>query len=414
MRSHFLSLHRYLGLMVSLLVMIIGLTGSLLVYDHSIQPSLRQQWHQVQPRDDRAMLQQIVGQALQNFPDSQLDWLELPVRETDPVQVRLEESDRRKFDLYLNPYTLEILGQYRQNPPWMRWVNKLHTQFLVGEVGHWLVGICGLTLVGLSLTGLPLWNGWQKPAVGFKIRWQSKRPILNYDLHKVGGILAVAMLMLLSVTGSFLVFQKPVVAWINSQGEPLTPVLHQAVIPCIQPPNSGGRKPQSPPILGDLGSECQMYVADASSQLQQVESPTNLRSKVQPQVMDVAKLEGMVSLVQTAYPDAQVLRLQFPKQKQTDFRVQIQFPTSTMPFAKNTIHIDPVGSTIIRADLIAQKPAVERLKKWIDLLHGGHYGGLAVMVLYLLVGLLTTGLSLTGLLIWWQKTYGKRPKPAKA
>ncbi|NJN37535.1 MAG: PepSY domain-containing protein, partial [Acaryochloridaceae cyanobacterium CSU_3_4] len=159
MRSHFLSLHRYLGLMVSLLVMIIGLTGSLLVYDHSIQPSLRQQWHQVQPRDDRAMLQQIVGQALQNFPDSQLDWLELPVRETDPVQVRLEESDRRKFDLYLNPYTLEILGQYRQNPPWMRWVNKLHTQFLVGEVGHWLVGICGLTLVGLSLTGLPLWNG---------------------------------------------------------------------------------------------------------------------------------------------------------------------------------------------------------------------------------------------------------------
>ena len=48
---------------------------------------------------------------------------------------------------------------------------KIHMTLLAGKVGEIVVGICGLLLLILCLTGLTLWTGWRKLIPDFKIRW---------------------------------------------------------------------------------------------------------------------------------------------------------------------------------------------------------------------------------------------------
>jgi uncharacterized iron-regulated membrane protein len=56
-------------------------------------------------------------------------------------------------------------------------------------------------LLVLSVTELILWPGWGRLVTGLKIRWRSPWRIVNYDLHKVGGILAIVFLVLIASTG---------------------------------------------------------------------------------------------------------------------------------------------------------------------------------------------------------------------
>ena len=52
----------------------------------------------------------------------------------------------------------------------------------------------------LSLTGLVLWPGWRKLVTGFKIKWQAHIKRVNFDIHKVVGVVAVVFLAMISFT----------------------------------------------------------------------------------------------------------------------------------------------------------------------------------------------------------------------
>jgi uncharacterized iron-regulated membrane protein len=362
MRATALYLHRLLGIVTSIMLVVISLTGSILIYAHSMEPALHLQWHQVQPQGDRASLQQVVMFLTQQFPQDRLDWLALPPTPSDPIQVRLQAPKQTKTDVYLNPYSLETLGQYTPDRWWIHWANQLHTRLLAGPIGRWLVGFCGIALLVLSLSGLPLWNGWKKLTAGFKIRWQAKGRLLNYDLHKVGGVVAAIALVLFSATGSLLAFDKPL--------QHLGLVLNR----------------EQPVAQAILVKAVNLHQSSITKQLY--------------------TLDQLLETAQSAFPHATPTRIQFPKKEQFLVRVRLKHPREIAPEGKSIVEIDRQTNQVTRQESMAEESMTRRIKTWVDVLHGGHYGGWVTLVLYMLSGLVIAAISMTGVGIWWNRTYG--------
>jgi uncharacterized iron-regulated membrane protein len=78
---------------------------------------------------------------------------------------------------------------------------NLHVALFAGNIGTILMGIVALFTVILSLTGIILWPGWRKLMTGFKIKWNARIKRLNFDLHKVAGIITAIFLAAIGFTG---------------------------------------------------------------------------------------------------------------------------------------------------------------------------------------------------------------------
>ena len=93
------------------------------------------------------------------------------------------------------------MGDRFYETSWIGIVYKLHYSLLAGDIGHLIMGIVALLTLIMSLTGIMLWLGWRKLVTGFKIKWDGQIKRVNFDLHKVAGIIAAVFLALIGFTG---------------------------------------------------------------------------------------------------------------------------------------------------------------------------------------------------------------------
>ncbi|MCG6135789.1 MAG: PepSY domain-containing protein [Nostoc sp. LLA-1] len=352
--------HRILGMIVGVFIIIISLTGSILVFDKEVNPILHLHTHQVVPQTEQIALQQVASSINQQFPQSQLDWLTIPGEANEPYHALIKFPDKSKTDIYINPYSGELLGSYPRDRAGMRIVNQLHTHLLAGKFGSFIVGVCGLLLLVLSITGLMLWNGWKKLSVGFKIRWQAKWQILHYDLHKVGGVLTAVFLVLIATSGSMMVFDKP----IKNLGYWLT---HQA----------------------------------------RIEKPVSLIFTHSQSL----SLDQFLNIAINAFPEGKPTVLYTAKDSQSPVRVRFKLPHEIAPEGKSFILLDQYSGAVLQVENFFHSPVIERVKAWADALHTGTYGGLGMMAVYIVVGFVSSALSVTGFVIWWGRSFKRKVAP---
>jgi uncharacterized iron-regulated membrane protein len=68
---------------------------------------------------------------------------------------------------------------------------------------------------------------------------------------------------------------------------------------------------------------------------------------------------------------------------------------------------------VLQIERFFETSIVEQIKPWMDVLHTGSYGGLIMLIIYILVGVISAGLSITGFVIWWGRSRNKpKKKPA--
>ncbi|MEH2338623.1 PepSY-associated TM helix domain-containing protein [Nostoc sp.] len=211
-------LHRYLGLIVGLVLIIIGFTGSMLVFEKEINQFLiSQQFGQVIPQEQRLPLESVletVKTAYTSQPDLKLLGINsLPDSHTLD-RVFLQSPDDKRTEVFVNPYTGKIMGARQSENTLFGLIFKLHYQLLAGDIGTIIVGIVGLLLFILCITGIILWPGWNRLMAGFKIKWNAHIKRVNFDLHKVAGIVTAVFLTMIAFTGfcwNFYDFTKPLI-----------------------------------------------------------------------------------------------------------------------------------------------------------------------------------------------------------
>lgn len=122
----------------------------------------------------RRSLDELVSIAQTRFPGAMVGYVQVPGREGQAVRVRFKvDNDRHPNGLssvWLNPHTGEILSTYRWDEldtgsRIITVIYPLHTGELGGTPLTVLVGLGGLVLAGLGISGLWLWTRRTWPPV---------------------------------------------------------------------------------------------------------------------------------------------------------------------------------------------------------------------------------------------------------
>ncbi len=183
------AIHRWLGLTLGALALVLGLTGALLAVD-----PVQQAWQAPGAADDLPVAT-VVQQAERSIAGIE----ELRRLPSGVVAVYAFDGDQARA-VRIDPTDGAILGPY-QPSALPRWVKNLHRQLLLGDAGRWGAAATALAMLVLSLSGLVLllrrMGGWRHVA-------GRVRGTLAQRVHVVSGRIVLAVLLLSSATALYM------------------------------------------------------------------------------------------------------------------------------------------------------------------------------------------------------------------
>lgn len=195
-------LHRWLGLIIGLVFVIVGLTGAILAY----APELKGMMYPV-----------LDGPAPQGWEQRRADVLARIVEANAPraTLVRFPNAQLRAYEIYLADGAQEYRDALTGESVLVRTpfgdilgvAHELHTELLLGHDGEVLLGWLGVAMLVLLLTGIWLW--WPRRGTWrFVFRKPRSRALVPQFLwwHKTVGVLSLATLFFVTLTGVAMVF----------------------------------------------------------------------------------------------------------------------------------------------------------------------------------------------------------------
>ena len=232
-----IKLHRWVGLVVGLLVILQGVTGAAVAFRHELNRLIHPQALVVAPPAHAAPLAAIAAAGKAAFPDRKLARIDLPVAPDDAYMVRLDAPSGDIAYAAVDPRTAQVL---RQGPlaAWpVEFLYQLHMNLLSGETGERIVGFTGFGLLFMLLTGPFVWwpgLGRMRQALTVNLSVDLHRG--TRDLHRLAGLLAVPILLVSAATGLLMAWQP----WLSPALNLVAPVVETkapkaAPGPCAQP-----------------------------------------------------------------------------------------------------------------------------------------------------------------------------------
>ena len=160
-------IHLYGGLVLGGLLIVISVSGSALVFEDALKAWLRPDLHHVAPSGERASIDEVLGAVEEAYPDATPWIVNLSTASTEPTVVRLGPE---ASSVYVDPHRASVLGAQRPDEGLVNTIVSLHVELLAGRMGGLVVGVSGLLLVLLTVTGLVLWWPRRLKALGAALR----------------------------------------------------------------------------------------------------------------------------------------------------------------------------------------------------------------------------------------------------
>lgn len=357
LRSLLFHAHRWLGLTAGILLCIAGLTGSILVFWHEIDHwVMAQQLGHLIPTGEALPIATIADtvKATYGAKGLTLSSISPPESANQPYQVWFHAPADHHWQVFVNPYTGQVMGDREWESSWVGIIYGLHYKLLAGEVGTLVMGIVALLTLVLSITGIVLWPGWRNLMAGFKIKWKHahiKRT--SFDVHKVAGMITAIFLTFIGFTGF---------AWNVPQAK-VTEAIH-AVTLTPQPPD-----PVSKPIPG--------------------RQPLTYADLIQ-------RADAVIPHATTTY-------VSFPEKPEDPFRVGKRQAQETDKWGNTRIYLDQFTGEVIRFQDGLKPTRAEAITNQFGPVHFGTFWGIPSRILYVLVGLTPSVLFITGFIMWWYR-----------
>jgi len=357
-RCHLRTAHLWLGLILCIPIVVIGISGSaLLIQSHYVNRS----FPAATATGPKQTLMRAIEAALAAGPaNARLGRVDLSLRDGEPVTVQLQPPGRgvRPIRVYVDPVSLEVLGTNEVLPRGqaLGFLINIHSFLMMRPyVGVKVVGALGVAMILMGISGLVLW--WPKKGQwrrAFLIRRRARGLSLHLDLHHAAGIWTIAVLLLMSVSGVYLCFPQTVT-------EALSRVLPSAL-------GSGE------PIAGF------------------VPTPGPLDA-------DMAVASGV-----RAVPDARPVSVLMPEQNGRPIVVFLETTRlggATQP--QILVTLDQATGDIGYVDDPREQGMVESVVNFQNALHYGVAFGPLWWIVVFVSGLLPLLFAITGLNIWWAR-----------
>lgn len=204
-------LHRWTGLTLGLLFVLIGLSGSLLVFQHEIDEGLNPTFfHSGSVCAAPVGVQSAVAALQARWPQSKISSLYLPQHDGAAYRMLFKAKGVADNEATVDACSGALLGSRDREaiafdalhlmPLMQRW----HLNLFQGKPGRAALGYVGLACALMLAVGLVLaWpriGQWQR---ALKIRLGQNAYRSNYDLHRSLGLLASVVLLLMALTGFY-------------------------------------------------------------------------------------------------------------------------------------------------------------------------------------------------------------------
>lgn len=352
-------IHRWTGLLAGIPIAVILISGTLAVFKDEIDEFLNPGLLVVEPAQSRVSIDQALG------PFLPAQSVLLPDEAHRPYLVYRSSPDGKNEQVAIDPYQGVVLGARPPNGHVADVLRQLHVRFyFFGATGRIVVGLFGLVLAVSGLTGLILYprflRGGQR---WYRVRWSRGSQWLNSDLHKLAGIVTLAINLLWAVTGAVLGLEN-----LTAYYRPAQKYLH----------------PQ--PTVRTSGGPFSISLETAISVSTRAIEGFAPRSLTLPQ----APGKPLVIYGNTA-------------------------GKWTAP-SSSWVAFDPSTGAVLQKHDERRAHLVTQIYNLHDPLHFGYFGGTATRWLWLVIGVLVCALPITGYTVWWRKRNrrGGRPRSLKA
>ncbi|MBX3255833.1 MAG: PepSY domain-containing protein [Chitinophagaceae bacterium] len=355
-------LHLWLGLVSGIVVVILGITGCILVFEQEIK-SISAPWLHVQKPANGSYLppSALYKEVKKIFPEKEI---------RSAFYYGAERTVRISMNsdtlVYINPYTAEIAAMV-DHEDFFHFIEEGHFHLWLPEaIGGPIVGWATFIFFILLITGLILWwpKNLKRSSVNksFKIKWRAKFKRVNYDLHNVLGFYAVIISLVFAITGLIMSF-----AWFSNA----------------------------------------FFVATGGTIKERVisKSDTTLHNILVPlSQVDMAWKKGMTEIGEY---NKDAIIVSFPQKASDVIALCVDMRNGVWRYVNLDQHsLEPVASTQKK---MKDEEFALYLRRSNYTLHVGAFGGLPVKILFFLASLICASLPVTGFLVWW----GKKKKNAK-
>jgi uncharacterized iron-regulated membrane protein len=349
------SIHSWLGLVTGLFLLLLGISGSGLVFLKEIDQTVHARLLTVKPTGKRLPLDSFYRTITRSYPHIKgIAWLNPGAAPDRAYEFRLYQNDGKisTYDLgmvSMDPYSGKVLraGNLKDfNTGLLHWLLQFHWSFQLGLPGLLMAAVFGITMLISILTGLIVYRKYIWKVLTFRvgIKWKNRSTITS-GLHRIVGVWALAFNLIIFFTGF----------WMN------------------------------------------MFAFDQRYwQKQMTPCPANTLTK--------QSLESLLNQAYQKMPELIPLSVYLPTQPGSDFKVSGTLKEQNPLFqGGNSISFDAVTGQQTALKTIGEKSLWEKTELTFFPLHTGNFGGIIVKLLYVLIGLLPGLLSITGFMLWWRK-----------
>ena len=377
-------LHKWLGLLSGLVVLIVSLTGCVYVFHDDLkvlfypdkyyiaQQSVNNQSAQALPLSTLTAIAQNAlpdGEEVSRidlYPAKDRTWIFRAVKTNEDALTYTAYFKYNKR-VFIDPYTGKVQAVENSKTEFFQLVLQLHMNLLLGKkIGHTVVSVSTIMFLILTVTGLVLW--WPKKwkvktlkkglSFDFSVKWKR----LNYDLHNVLGFYSLLFALLLGFTG--LLFSYP---------------------------------------------SLKEFYSNSFNKLSTNEPAKAISFNTVPQ-QKASSLDNALVYTLAKHPLADMMSVRLKKNEGLhDIQVRmLKNRTGSFVwyyFNKNDGQITKIKSS-------NQTPAGDWLAGMNYDLHTGAFGGIFTKILYFLASLVCGSLPVTGFIIWLNKS--KKAKKSKS
>lgn len=227
MKKQILWLHKWLGLITGIVVLIVSLTGCIYVFQDELKLVAYPEKYFITnpaPQTEQTLaLSKLIAIAEKNLnPKEKVSRIDVFPQKNRTWVFRAIKTDKNAFfysdyftyykKVFINPYSGKVQNVENTKTEFFQVVLQLHMNLLLGKkYGHQIIAFSTLFFSIICISGLILWwpKKWKPKTIKqhFSIRFSANRKRLNYDLHNVLGFYSLPLALLFCFTG--LVFAFP-------------------------------------------------------------------------------------------------------------------------------------------------------------------------------------------------------------
>ena len=215
LRRMLFQIHLWAGVLLSLYVVTIALTGSILVFRSELIKA--QLPGNLSPYNSRqlASIENVTQQFVAAFPRASLQNLQTPSPRIPAFLLSAVDAHQHPFRLVADPVTARVWPQPRT---WLDWIYDMHVYLLLGHAyGMQVNGIGAAGLLLLSVTGLFLWwPGVRSLMRGLRVDLSRNWRRINFDAHNAIGFWTLLIVSWWALSGIYFPWYRQVSAVVGA------------------------------------------------------------------------------------------------------------------------------------------------------------------------------------------------------